>query len=130
MGEDIRYPDIEVAVILTAFAPTEERLKTVVKAFGLGPYLRKRYWELSSGYRKRIQLAIARLIDPEVYLLDEPFANIDAGFMEELWKILESLAREGKVVILTSHLTVPTHSDKLVLIDQERIVYDGRPRPS
>ena len=127
VGEDIRYPNIEVVDILEAFAPEKDMLGFVVKAFGLRQYLRKKYWELSSGYRKRVQLAIARLIDPDVYLLDEPFANVDAGFVEELWGMLKSLANEGKAIILTSHLTIPSHSDKLVLIDQGRIVYDGPP---
>ena len=129
VGEGMRFPNIMVMDILESFAPTKDALMRVIKDFGLGAYLRKKYWELSSGFRRRVQIAVACLINPQVYMLDEPFASIDAGFVTRLAEMAEELGKEGRVVIVASHIMTQISGGNLVLLDQGRIVYNGEADP-
>lgn len=60
--------------------------------------------ELSRGNRKRLSIAMALLRDASLYLMDEPFASLDAESIGILISLMKTLGQKGKTVIYSSHL--------------------------
>ena len=77
--------------------------------------------ELSGGQRKRIFLARALAQRSSVILLDEPFTGVDVTTEEQIIRLLKELAREGKVILVSTHNlgSVPEFCDRAVLINKE-----------
>lgn len=65
--------------------------------------IKKQWGMLSGGERKFLYAIILLSLDREWYILDEPFAFVDAVRRERLWKIMNEKVAEGKGIILTSH---------------------------
>jgi len=79
--------------------------------------------QLSGGYTQRLSLAQALLGDPALLILDEPTASLDPEATWEFRSLLEQLRREGKTILLSSHLLseVERVSDRvLILVDGRR----------
>jgi len=124
VGEDVVLPNIRVRDILEAFFSDEA--PEAARELGLTDYLHKRYLELSAGYRRRVQLAIALGKGADILLLDEPFANLDVLMIEPLKQTLENL--KDKVVLVTSHNVFNLRISTLTLIDQGELIYHGEYR--
>ncbi|MHA0039058.1 heme ABC exporter ATP-binding protein CcmA [Deinococcus sp. PESE-13] len=80
-------------------APSAELLGRV----GLGAAPNKRARDLSSGMRKRLQLARMLLAPSPLLLLDEPFANLDAGGKDAVLTHLRAAQDAGKTILFSSH---------------------------
>lgn len=59
--------------------------------------------QLSSGMRKRLELAIALLQNPELILLDEPTAGLDTESKKQMLKLIKLFKDRGKTIIITTH---------------------------
>ena len=59
--------------------------------------------ELSGGEQQKVAIARSLLNEPELLLADEPTGNLDPETSEEIMKILHSLSKEGKAIIMASH---------------------------
>ena len=81
----------------------------------------------SKGMRQRIRLAQAIAHDPEVVVLDEPLNGLDPMARAEAIDLFRGLAREGRTVILSSHILheVDLLSDRVVLVHHGYVVADG-----
>ena len=82
---------------------------------------------LSHGNQQRVQLAAALVHDPELLVLDEPFAGLDPLGVEALAEVIRELARDGTGVLFSSHqLDLVEHvCQDVVVIDHGRVVMDG-----
>ena len=69
--------------------------KTIVGAGGTGG--------LSGGERRRLEIARALLSEPQILLLDEPFANVDPNTVTEIQKVIRELSAEGIAILITDH---------------------------
>ena len=100
--ENIRLPLELLGVEATE---ARQRVGESLELISFGPAdAVKRPRELSGGMRMRVSLARALVTRPDVLLLDEPFAALDAFTREELWDVLQGLWRErGFTVILVTH---------------------------
>jgi ABC-2 type transport system ATP-binding protein len=84
--------------------------------------------QLSLGNQQRVQLAAAMVHDPDVLLLDEPFAGLDPMGVDALSEVLVAVAGEGVAVVFSSHqLELVEHlCDAVAIIDDGRLVAGGR----
>jgi NitT/TauT family transport system ATP-binding protein len=80
------------------------RALAMLEAVGLGEFGAKFPWQLSGGMQQRANLCRALVHEPELLMLDEPFAALDAFTREELWGIMQSLwLQRGFSAILVTH---------------------------
>ncbi|MDQ3396262.1 MAG: ABC transporter ATP-binding protein [Deinococcota bacterium] len=80
--------------------------RELLAAVGLAGFEDKHPWELSGGMQQRASLCRALIHEPEILLLDEPFAALDAFTREELWLALQTLweTRRCTVMLVTHEL--------------------------
>ncbi|MCW5750980.1 MAG: ABC transporter ATP-binding protein [Alphaproteobacteria bacterium] len=82
----------------------EAAAEALLATVGLGGFGRKYPWQLSGGMQQRASLCRALIHQPELLMLDEPFAALDAFTREELWSVLQDLWLEKRfTVILVTH---------------------------
>lgn len=118
-------------------APYVEQAKKLLATVGLAGFEEKFPWQLSGGIQQRASLCRALIHKPDLLLLDEPFAALDAFTREELWAVLQDLwMRERFTVILVTHdLREATYlADKVFVMSARpgRIIFErgiGLARP-
>ena len=88
----------------------------------LTEHAKRRASELSGGYTQRLSLGQALLGDPSLLVLDEPTASLDPEATWEFRTLVEELQREGKTILLSSHLL----SEVERIADRVLILVDGR----
>jgi NitT/TauT family transport system ATP-binding protein len=80
------------------------RAEALLASVGLGGQSGKFPWELSGGMQMRASLCRALIHEPQLLMLDEPFAALDAFTREELWCVVRDLQAASKItVILVTH---------------------------
>lgn len=95
LGSEIQGADMTKA---------RERATALLTKYGLGQFLRHRPRQLSGGMRQRVALARTLCTEPDIVLLDEPFAALDSQTRLALAdEVAEILRREGKTAILVTH---------------------------
>jgi Cu-processing system ATP-binding protein len=82
----------------------EPAVDRALERVGLGELASRRASELSGGYTQRLSLAQALLGDPALLVLDEPTASLDPQATWEFRTLVEQLKREGRTILLCSHL--------------------------
>lgn len=114
-GLDRRFVRRRSDELLEQFSLTEARDK-IVK-------------EYSGGMRRRIDLAVSLIAQPEVLFLDEPTTGLDPRSRVELWDVLRGLVRDGTTLLLTTqYLEEADHlADELIVIDHGRVIARGTP---
>src|SRR5690606_16721556 len=58
---------------------------------------------LSGGQKRRVELALGLIGDPDLLFLDEPTTGLDPEARRQLWGVIERLAHSGKTILLTTH---------------------------
>jgi ABC-2 type transport system ATP-binding protein len=84
---------------------------------------------LSGGQRRRLDLALALVGDPELVFLDEPTTGFDPAARRTAWDTIRSLRDLGKTVLLTTHYLDEAQAiaDRVAIIKDGRIVVEGAP---
>jgi ABC-2 type transport system ATP-binding protein len=86
--------------------------------------------ELSGGQRRRLDVALALIGDPELLFLDEPTTGFDPAARREAWEMLSGLRALGKTIFLTTHYMEEAErlADRIAVIAGGLIVDEGTPR--
>ncbi|MFJ6571715.1 ATP-binding cassette domain-containing protein [Streptomyces sp. NPDC091292] len=102
------------------------RVDEVLDETGLASVARRRIKTFSLGMRQRLGIAAALLGDPAVVLLDEPSNGLDPEGIIWIRETLRRLAREGRTVLVSSHLMneTATFADHLVVLGRGRLLAD------
>jgi ABC-2 type transport system ATP-binding protein len=105
----------------------DARADEVLAQVGLTDAARRKAKGFSLGMRQRLGLAVALLGNPRVLLLDEPANGLDPEGILWLRGFLRSLAREGRTVLVSSHLLseMQQTADRVVILSQGRLVREG-----
>ncbi|MER7776889.1 ABC transporter ATP-binding protein [Streptomyces sp. NPDC096191] len=101
----------------------------VLELVGLETKTDTRVKQLSGGQRRRLDLALALLGDPEVLFLDEPSTGLDAEGRRDTWELVSALRDQGTTVLLTTHYLEEAENlaDRLAIMHEGRIAATGTP---
>jgi iron(III) transport system ATP-binding protein len=117
------FPHLSVEGNVGFGATRRERVGECLELVGLARRARSFPHELSGGERQRVALARALAADPEVVLLDEPFASLDAGLRDSLRaEVTEILRTAGTSALLVTH----DQAEALSLAGTVAVMRDGR----
>ncbi|MBB3108440.1 manganese/zinc/iron transport system ATP- binding protein [Paenibacillus phyllosphaerae] len=88
---------------------------------GMADYANRQISQLSGGQQQRVFLARALAQDARLYVMDEPFAGVDAATEKAIIGLLQELKREGKTVMVVHHdlATVKEYFDSVLLLNVE-----------
>jgi len=83
----------------------------------------------SGGMKRRVNIAAALLHEPQVILLDEPTAGLDPQNKHALWEIIEDLKKQGKTIVLTTHIMEEAEElcNRVAIMDHGKIIALGSP---
>ena len=93
---------------------------------GMEHFANRQISQLSGGQQQRVFLARALVQDADLYLMDEPFASVDAATEQAIVEVLRTLQKQGRTVVVVHHdlQTVPEYFDWAVLLNM-RVVAAG-----
>ena len=106
--------------------PGRERRRAVaaiMERVGLEGLAQRRPHELSGGQRQRVALARALVLRPDVLLLDEPLANLDAHLRDGMRELILDVQQERR---LTTVVVTHDQEEAVILADQVALLFDGR----
>jgi ABC-2 type transport system ATP-binding protein len=85
---------------------------------------------LSGGQRRRLDVALALIGDPDIVFLDEPTTGFDPSARRAAWEVIAGLRELGKTIFLTTHYMDEAEylADRIAVIARGRIVAEGTPR--
>lgn len=85
---------------------------------------------LSGGERKRLTIAGVLVMQPQIIVFDEPFANLDYPGVQAMLAQIIALHKEGRTIVVSAHdiEKIAYFAQRLVIMQQGRIVADGDPR--
>jgi len=103
------------------------RIEQAITVAGLGQVVDQRADELSGGLRRRLNLAIGVLNEPEILLLDEPTVGVDVQSRSFILAAIESLRAAGTTVIYASHYMSEIESlcERIAIIDHGLLLRQG-----
>ena len=83
----------------------------------------------SGGMKRRVNIAAALLHEPQVMLLDEPTAGLDPQNKHALWEIIQSLKKQRKTIVLTTHMMDEAEElcNRVAIMDHGKIIALGSP---
>ena len=101
----------------------------VIELVGLAEKSGARVKTLSGGQKRRLDLGIALVGDPELVFLDEPTTGFDPSARRTAWELVRSLRELGKTILLTTHYLDEAQqlADRVAVIRDGRIVRQGSP---
>ncbi len=126
------YPNLTARESLELFAGYYREPRDVADVIGLIGLAEKRdarVKSLSGGQKRRLDLGLALVGDPELLFLDEPTTGFDPGARRAAWETIRSLRSLGKTILLTTHYLDEAEqlSDRVAVLREGRIVALGRP---
>jgi ABC-2 type transport system ATP-binding protein len=126
------YPRVTVREAVQHFGKAYVRPRDAdetIQLVGLSEKADARTRELSGGQRRRLDLALALVGDPELVFLDEPTTGFDPAARRTAWGVVRALKELGKTVLLTTHYLDEAQelADRVAIVKEGRIVAEGPP---
>jgi ABC-2 type transport system ATP-binding protein len=126
------YANLTVREQLALFAGYYRRPRNVgevLELIGLEEKRDARVRSLSGGQKRRLDLGLALVGDPELLFLDEPTTGFDPAARRTAWETIRSLRSLGKTILLTTHYLDEAEqlSDRVAVLREGQIVAIGRP---
>lgn len=105
----------------------EARMAEVLAIVGLSEAADRRVGTYSKGMLQRVGLAQALVHDPRLLILDEPTAGVDPVGSAAIAELILRLKREGKTILITSHLLgqIEDICDRVAILDRGRLIVEG-----
>jgi ABC-2 type transport system ATP-binding protein len=107
-----------------------EKTEELLEFTGLLEYRRRTVRHLSGGMKRKLMICRALMTEPDILLLDEPTAGMDALSRRQTWTLLRQLQNRGMTVLLTTHYMeeAQTLCERVALMDRGRINAVAPPR--
>ena len=125
-------PELTVGELLEPvrrLLPGAARVAETIELVGLSGQRDQRAGALSGGQRRRLDVGLALVGNPELLFLDEPTTGFDPSARHHTWEVIEGLRELGKTVFLTTHYMDEAQAlaDRVAVIADGRIVAEGTP---
>jgi len=126
------WANLTVAETHRMFAGYYERprdVDEVIRLIGLGDKRDARVKTLSGGQKRRLDLGVALVGDPDLIFLDEPTTGFDPAARRAAWEMIRSLRSLGKTILLTTHYLDEAEqlADRVAVLREGRIIGEGTP---
>jgi len=126
------FQNVTVREIHEMFAGYYERprdVDQVIQLVGLAEKRDARVKTLSGGQKRRLDLGVALVGDPDLVFLDEPTTGFDPAARRAAWEMIRSLRSLGKTILLTTHYLDEAEqlADRVAVLREGRIVREGTP---
>ena len=104
-----------------------EKLSKIVDEFGLKNILQTKGRMLSGGQRRKVEIARTLICEPDIILLDEPFAGIDPIAVEEIKELLQEICKKNISILITDHNVRETLSlcDRAIILNDGSVIAEG-----
>ena len=128
-GFEDSFTPREIIRLHAGYYPHPRSVDDVIAVTGLEEKADARVRTLSGGQRRRLDLALGIIGDPDLLFLDEPTTGFDPSARRRAWELVERLRDLGATILLTTHyLDEAEHlADRVVVIDHGRVVAQGTP---
>lgn len=112
---------------LSPVSVRREQILQVAAQLGLSNCLSERVANLSGGYKRRVNMAVALLHHPPLLLLDEPTVGVDIYARRDFLSLMNKWKEEGTTIIYSSHDAeeISYLADRVVMLEAGKIVFDG-----
>ena len=125
-------PEAELTVeecvsLYAGYYPRPRPVGETLELVGLADRRAARCGQLSGGQRRRLDVALALIGDPELVFLDEPTTGFDPAARQSAWQVIAGLRDLGKTIFLTTHYMEEAEhlADRIAVIAAGRIVAEG-----
>jgi ABC-2 type transport system ATP-binding protein len=120
----------ECVALYAGYYPAPRNVDATIALVGLSAQADERAAALSGGQRRRLDVALALIGDPELIFLDEPTTGFDPSARRAAWEVVAGLRRLGKTIFLTTHYMEEAErlADRIAVIAAGRIVAEGTPQ--
>jgi ABC-type multidrug transport system ATPase subunit len=128
-GMEDRFSARELLRHYAGFYPRPRDVDEVLELVGLTGKADERTRSLSGGQRRRVDLALGLIGDPDLLFLDEPTTGFDPSARRQAWDVVAGLCQVGKTVLLTTHYMEEAYrlADRVAVIAAGRLVALGTP---
>lgn len=88
----------------------------------------KNPYNLSGGQKQRVALASIIAMNPDILVIDEPTSQLDPKGTEDIFKIINLMANEGKTIILVEHKLelIAEYAENILVLDEGEIILSGK----
>lgn len=102
----------------------KSRIEKVLRQLDIWQYRDRNPFDLSGGQMQRVAIASILVMEPEVVILDEPTSQLDPEGTEEVFRVVDDLARTGRTIIMVEQKLekMAKYCDKLVLMQKGKVV--------
>jgi ABC-2 type transport system ATP-binding protein len=120
---------VETLRMFAGYYPRPRAVDEVLELVGLDDKRDARVRTLSGGQKRRLDLGLALVGDPQLVFLDEPTTGFDPAARRTAWEMIRSLRSLGKTVLLTTHYLDEAQqlSDRVAVLREGRILIIGAP---
>ena len=127
----LEYLEMVAALYAIPEEPARARIRQFIAFFDLSfeTLTDKLLGAYSKGMRRKVVITAALLHNPPVVFFDEPLDGLDANAAVGFKALIQTLAREGKTIVYSSHIldVVERVCDRVIIIDKGKTLVDGRP---
>src|SRR5205823_3686125 len=119
----------ETHAIFAGYYRAPRDVDEVITLVGLDEKRGARVKTLSGGQKRRLDLGIALVGDPDLVFLDEPTTGFDPAARRAAWDMIRSLRSLGKTILLTTHYLDEAEqlADRVAVLREGRIIREGAP---
>ena len=128
IGRQSALKNVELPMLYAGVPAGERtrRAKEWLERVGMGERMRHQPNELSGGQKQRVAIARAMVNEPALILADEPTGALDSHTGREVLGMLQQMHDEGHTVVLITHdNSIAVQADRIIRLEDGRVVYDG-----
>ena len=104
------------------------KVEKILKMLEIEKLRERNPYDLSGGQKQRVALASIIAMNPDILVIDEPTSQLDPKGTEDIFKIINLMANEGKTIILVEHKLelIAEYAENILVLDEGEIILSGK----